>query len=210
MVASASCSGRRQRVRALGQCARADRDHPVAVEPARVERRIDLGGDGDRRVEPLVEPGEGVGPGVDVDMQVGLRARAARAAAASAGSEANSGSTASLRRISSSWPVARSIASASASSAGPTSASSRSPASVEMDRLVAPLEQGMADMALERLDSAGQRRRGQGQRLGGRLDRARARGLDERLDRGERRQPLHLVIARFIVRCTLFARTRCL
>ena len=65
---------------------------------------------------------------------------------------------------------------------------------VEMDRLVAPLEQGPADMALERLDAAGQRGRGQSERFGRRLDRAQPRGLDERLDGGQRRQPLHRLL----------------
>jgi hypothetical protein len=62
---------------------------------------------------------------------------------------------------------------------------------VEMDRLVAPLEQRVADEPLKRLNPAGQGRRGQRQRLRGRLDRAQASDLDEGLDRGERRQSAH-------------------
>jgi hypothetical protein len=70
-----------------------------------------------------------------------------------------------------------------------------------VDRLVAALEQGMADEALERLDPPRQRRRRQRQRLGGGLDRAQPGDLDERLDRRERRQSAHRK-ASPLVRCT--------
>ena len=115
-------------------------------------------------------------------------ARAARRAAASAGARR----TAAARRASGAsarhGPAARSIAWPSSSIAGPISASSCSPSGLSMDRLVAPLEQRTADDALQRLDPARQRRRGQSERFRGGLDRAQPRDLDERLDRGERRQ----------------------
>ena len=69
---------------------------------------------------------------------------------------------------------------------------------IEQNRLVAPLEQGTADMAFERLHAAGQSGRGQSERFRRRLDRAQPGDLDESLHRGQRGQPLHCSKTRII------------
>ena len=62
---------------------------------------------------------------------------------------------------------------------------------VEQHRLVAPLEQGLADEPLQRLHPARQSGRGQSKGFGRGLDRAEPGGLDESLHGCERRQPFH-------------------
>jgi hypothetical protein len=186
--------------------ASADRHHPVDPEPARIKRRLDLARQGDGRVETLVEPGQRMRAGLDVDVEIRLkRAEARQARHQPVGGEQRQGGQLEAHQ--------RAVAGAALHrhrqrvERRPDLGEEAFAGIVELDRLVATLEQGMADMALEGLDSAGERRRRQSESLGRGLDRPGPRRLDERLHRRQRRQSLHLPLG-LIVRCTLLSRGR--
>ena len=205
----ASCAGSRDRARALRQLrASRSRRRDCCRSAANRASGSTSRGDGDRGVEPLVEPGEAVGAGVDVDMEVGMeRAQLGQMRHQPLRGEERQharASAASARRCRSRAPSPA----PSASSAGPISASSRSPSGLRWTAWWRRSNRGWPtkrSSAWMRRVSAGEDKR---QRLGGGLDRAQPRDLDERLDRGERRQSAHRRCSSFIVRCTSDAATQ--
>ncbi len=104
---------------------------------------------------------------------------AARPAAETAAGWPKSGSTPSRMRSARTPVVAPSIAALSASSAGGDVAEQPRAVLVDLELLVAAVEQREAQEALQRLDAAAERRRGKRQFLGGGLDRSGTGDLDE-------------------------------
>ena len=205
-VSAGELLGPGDRVRALDQRARADDIDLVAIEPPRIQRRIDLARQRDHRVEPLAQPRDAVRRRCRCRDAARDAARAVRRAAGTAAATRTAAArraAAAARRCRWSSPRPRRT---SWSSAGAICCEQPLAIGIEHHRLVPPSNSGRpmkrSSAWTRRLSAGG----GQRELLRRGLDRAEPRDLDERLDRGQRRQSAHRTPSPCMVRCTRYRR----
>ncbi len=158
----------------------------VAVELARIERRVQLARQNDRRVETLAQPGGGVRAGVDVEVKLGMpppQVAQMRKDALAREQRHDPEPQPHLPRA----IVHRLDRGREHVERGGDLVEQALAIGVEFELLVLALEQLQPDEALERLHPAAERGCRERQLLRRRLDRAEAGDLHERLEGGEGR-----------------------